>query len=141
MTKDSLFSLRLSTCGLMLKKTEQHGLRLWLLLKINFLVNQSAAVFYYPFRRYLFLQRNSDVITRDPGSYRSASQQASPGNSVRLKSYLSSGRCHENPSGDINGVRSPLNSISIRLMTGSFRTSVGSQEGGILIKRQIVTQF
>lgn len=77
-----------------------------------------------------------NTITRDQSSYKSPSFQASPGNSVRLKSYLSSGRSNENFSGDINGIRSPLNSISIRFRTpeGSFRTSIGTQEGGIEIR-------
>lgn len=76
-----------------------------------------------------------NTITRDQGSNKSSAYQAIPGNSVRLKSYLSGGRCNENPQGDINGTRSPLNSISIRLRTpeGSFRT-IGSQDGGIEIR-------
>ena len=58
-----------------------------------------------------------NTITWDQGANKSPAYQASLRNSVHLKSYLSGGRGSENRQVDINGTRSPLNSISICLRT------------------------
>eukprot|EP01018_Ginkgo_biloba_P014602 Gb_04474 [translate_table: standard] len=73
-----------------------------------------------------------------PSSNRNPSIYGTNSNPVLLKNHISNNRSDENIAGDVNGGKSPLNGVCVRLKTpeGSFRASTCSHDG-VLERRDV----